>query len=95
MFKMNNDSIITFRSVSNAITVRGNGATGFKGSEAIGIQTIYLCLEDNKFNAILSNPPTKIRFYTSDRYIESLLKLENVKLFVNAIKLVKEAPPPK
>jgi hypothetical protein len=73
MLKTDSDSIITLNSLEYAISCKGCGAINYVGSAAEGIEVRYP-ISTQQANYLIHHPATKLRFYTTDGYLEFEIK---------------------
>ncbi|MDB5274068.1 MAG: hypothetical protein JWO58_2435 [Chitinophagaceae bacterium] len=73
MFKLTNGEIVKSGSLEYAITCTGCGAKGYVGSAAQGIDISYL-LDSTQINLLKNNVVEKVRIYTTDGYVEHIIK---------------------
>jgi hypothetical protein len=87
MLKTESDSIITLNSLEYTISCKGCGATGFAGSAAEGIEVRYP-VSMEQVNYLISHPATKLRFYTTDGYLEFEIKEKFAKALQQQLMLI-------
>jgi hypothetical protein len=89
MLKLKDSSIITLKSNEFRMATYGGGATGLAGSRALGFSIDYL-VSDSGLLRLATADIVKIRWYTSDGYIEHEIKEKNSKKINDCAKLILE-----
>lgn len=89
MLKLSNDTIYTLNNLAYVISSIGDGAIGFVGSQAMGIETSYISFSDRTFKQLETFPIKKIRIYTTDGYLETDVLDKFSNLVINSIKLLR------
>ncbi len=87
MLKLTNGEVIKATANSSEVTCRGCGATGFSGSNAMGIE-VYYSISNADLAKLQSTLVEKIRIYTASGYHEGKVKEPKALVFQNALKLV-------
>lgn len=85
--KLSNDSIITLPSIEFKISMRGDGAINFAGSNVEGINPTYFISPENKI-LLSTHTIKKARINTSEGYIEhdvSKEAIDNVQAMIQLI----------
>lgn len=73
MFKLENGTIVKLPCIEYVISCIGCGATGFAGSEGMGINPMYH-IDNKSYELLKGNTIVKMRFYTTDGYLERDIK---------------------
>ena len=89
MLKLKDSSIITLKSNEFRMATYGGGATGLAGSRALGFSVDYL-VNDSALKELSTADIVKIRWYTSDGYIEHEIKEKNSKKINDCARLILE-----
>jgi predicted nucleotidyltransferase len=87
MLKTSTDSIVTLNALDYTISCKGCGAINYVGSAAEGVEVTYP-ISIEQVNYLASNPVTKLRFYTTDGYLEFEIKEKFAKSLQDQLKLI-------
>ena len=87
MLRLSNGAVFELLSPKYITTCKGCGSSGFMGSLAHGILVNYPISEKNLF-FLKSQRITKIRIYTSERYLEAKVSKSKSRKFSKGINLI-------
>ncbi len=88
MFMLQDSSIVKLKSSEFKISSYGGGATGLSGSQALGMVVSYYINEENL--KTLTGNIIKIRWYTTDGYVEHDIKGKNSNKINELVKLISQ-----
>lgn len=88
MFMLQDSSIVKLKSSEFKISSYGGGATGLSGSQALGMVVSYF-INDKDLKSLQGNI-TKIRWYTSEGYVEHDINGKNCNKINEIVKLISE-----